>query len=171
MSAMIGTTWVWKLSICSRWPSPPLRHRRLAGRVEFAEQAAELTGIGLAQEGVKLFDEAGYGGLLVHGLVGQGAELAAQGRDHPAGQVQVALVRVAEVLLDRDQLLLTDEAVPATEGLRVLTRIRVVLGHVLAHDRRRVAGDVEAGLKRFCRRMRAAYSGLMSFQVSPARAV
>jgi hypothetical protein len=51
----------------------------------------------------------------------------------------------------------------------VYCRIRVVLGHVPAHDRRRVAGDVEAGLKRFCRRMRAAYSGLMSFQVSPAR--
>jgi hypothetical protein len=117
----------------------------VAGRVEFAEQATELTGIRLAQERVKLFDEAGYGGLLVHGLVRQGAELAAQGRDHPAGQVQVALVRVAEVLLDRDQLLLTDEAVPATEGLRVLTRIRVVLGHVPAHDRRRVTGDVEAG--------------------------
>jgi hypothetical protein len=126
------------------WPS---RHfvTGVAGRVEFAEQATELTGIGLAQEGVELLDQARYGGLLVHGLVRQRAELGAQGRDHPAGQVEVALVGVAEVLLDGDHLLLADEAVPATEGLGVLARIRVVGGHVPAHDRRRVAGDVEAG--------------------------
>jgi hypothetical protein len=72
----------------------------VAGRVEFAEQATELTGVGLAQERVELLDQAGYGGLLVHGLVRQRAELAAQGRDHPAGQVQVALaLRVPKCFL------------------------------------------------------------------------
>jgi hypothetical protein len=49
------------------------------------------------------------------------------------------------VLLDRDHLLLADEAVPAAERLRVVGRILVVGGHVLAHDLGGVAGDIKAG--------------------------
>ncbi len=51
------------------------------------------------------------------------------------------------MLLDRDQLLLTDEAVPATKRLRVERGIGVVSGHILAHDLRGVARDVEPGLE------------------------
>jgi hypothetical protein len=106
---------------------------------------AQLTGVGLLAEGVDLLDEVRDGGLLVHGLIGQGAELRAQGRDHPAGEVDVAAVERAVVLLHAHHRLLGDEAVPGTEGLRVLGRIRVVAGHVLAHDVGGVAGDVETG--------------------------
>ena len=83
----------------------------------------------------------------MHRLVGQRAELAAQRGDHPARQVEVAALGGAEMLLDRDQLLLADEAVPAAERLGVVGRIGVVGGHVLAHDLRGVARDVEAGLE------------------------
>ncbi len=79
------------------------------------EQVVELPGVGLAQEGVELLDQRCHAGLLVHGLVGQRTELAAQGGDHPAGQVEVAALGVAKVLLDGNQLLLTDEAVPAAQ--------------------------------------------------------
>ena len=119
----------------------------LAGGIEVAEQLVQLPGIGLAQEGVELFDQPGHGGLLVHGLVGQGAELAAQGCDHPAGEVQVALAGAAVVLLDGNQLLLADETVPAAQGLGVLRGVRVVLGHVLAHDLRGVLRDLDTGLE------------------------
>src|SRR5690606_26888745 len=90
-----------------------------AGIIQSSEQQVQLTGISLTQEGVELFDQCGDGGLLVHGLVGQRAELGAQRGNHPAGQVEVALVGGFQVLLDGDQLLLTDEAVPATQGLGV----------------------------------------------------
>ena len=53
------------------------------GVVQILEQVAHLTGICLAQECVQLFDKCRYRSLLVHGLVGQGTELAAQCRDHP----------------------------------------------------------------------------------------
>jgi hypothetical protein len=161
MSAMIGTTWVWKLSILfsiqafCRHSSPARGPRRARGTGRRAP------GIGLAQERVKLFDQARHGGLLVHGLVRQRTELAAQCRDHPAGEVQIALVRVAEVLLDRDQLLLTDKAVPAAQGLGVLT-VSASYSAMSAHDRRRVAGDIQTGLEAVLQRMRAAYSGLIS---------
>ena len=102
----------------------------LAGRVEVAEQAAEFARVGLAQEGVELFDQRRHRGLLVHRLVGQRAELGAQRGDHPAGEVEVAALGRAEVLLDRDQLLLADEAVPAAQRLGVLGRIGVIGGHV-----------------------------------------
>jgi hypothetical protein len=95
--------------------------------------------------GVELLDQGRHGGLLVHGLVRQGAEVRAQGGDHPARQVEVLPVGVAEVLLDGDQLLLADEAVPAAQGLGVVGRVGVVGGHVLPHDGGGVAGDVEAG--------------------------
>ncbi len=118
----------------------------LLGGVELAEEVAQLALVGLAQEGVDLGDQRGHGGLLVHRLVGQRAELGAQRGDHPARQVDVAaLGRATEMLLDRDHLLLGDEAVPAAEGLRVLRGIGVVGGHVLAHHAGRVLGDVEAG--------------------------
>src|SRR4029453_9329362 len=51
------------------------------------------------------------------------------------------------MLLDRNQLLLRDEAMPATERLGVLGGIGVIGSHVGAHQRRGVAGDVEAGLE------------------------
>ena len=117
----------------------------LAGSVERAEHHAEFAGIGLLQEGVKLFDQRRHRGLLVHRLVGQGTELAAQRGNHPAREVEVTLLGGAEVLLDRDQLLLRDEAVPAAERLRVLGRICIIGGHVGAHDLGSVLGDVEAG--------------------------
>jgi len=121
--------------------------RRGVRLVQLAEQAAELTGVGLAQERVQLLDQRGHRGLLVHRLVRQRAEFRAQGGDHPARQVQVAAIGVVEVLLDRDQLLLPDEAVPAAQRLGVLGRIGIVVRHVAAHDGGRVAGDVEAGLE------------------------
>ena len=41
-----------------------------ARSVEFAEQTPELPCISLTQEGVKLFDQAGYRAFLVHRLIG-----------------------------------------------------------------------------------------------------
>ena len=117
------------------------------GRVQLAEQAAQFTGVGLAQERVQLLDQRGDGGLFVHRLVRQRAEFRAQRGDHPARQVEVAAVGAVEMLLDRDQLLLADETVPAAQRLRVFGRIGIVVRHVAAHDRGRVAGDVEAGLE------------------------
>jgi hypothetical protein len=51
------------------------------------------------------------------------------------------------VLLDRDQLLLPDEAVPYAERLRVDRRVGVVLGHVATHDVGGVLSDLEARLE------------------------
>ena len=121
--------------------------QRPSGGVELAEQAAQFTGVGLAQEGVELPDQRRHRGLLVHRLVGQRAELGAQRGDHPAGQVKVAALGGAEVLLDRDHLLLGDEAVPAAQRLGVLGRVGVVGGHVGAHDVGGVPGDLQAGLE------------------------
>src|SRR5690606_18617453 len=53
------------------------------------EQVVKFPGVGLTQEGVQLFDQTGNRSLLVHGLIRQRAELGTQGRNHPAGQVQV----------------------------------------------------------------------------------
>ena len=120
----------------------------LARLVEVAEDVVHLARVGLAQEGVELFDQRRHRGLLVHRLVGQRAEFGAQRRDHPAGQVQIAAIGLAaEVLLDRDQLLLGDEAVPAAQRLRVLGGIGVIGRHVGPHQRRGVAGDVQTGLE------------------------
>src|SRR5690606_38845925 len=119
----------------------------LAGVVQGGEQQVQFAGVGLAQEGVQLFDQTGNGGLLVHGLVGQRTELGAQRGNHPAGQVKVLPVGGLQMLLDGDELLLTDEAVPATQGLGVQGAVGVVLGHVLAHDGGGVLGDVQAGLE------------------------
>lgn len=119
----------------------------LAGRVEAAEDVVELTGIRLAQECVELFNQGGHGRFLVHRLIGKRSELGAKCRDHPAGEVQIAAIGRAEMLLHRDQLLLGDEAVPAAERLGVFCGVRVIGGHVAAHQRRRVPGDVEAGFE------------------------
>ena len=119
----------------------------LAGGVDGAEDAAELAGVGLTQEGVKLFDQRRHRGLLVHRLVRQRAELGAKRGDHPAGQIHIAAIGRAEVLLDRDHLLLGDEAMPAAERLGVMGGIGVIGGHVPAHDRGGVSGDIEAGLE------------------------
>ena len=89
-------------------------------RIEIAEQAAELARIRLTQEGVQLFDQRGHRGLLMHGLIGQRTKLGAQRSDHPAGEIQIAMLGRAVMLLDGDQLLLTDEAMPAAQRLRVL---------------------------------------------------
>ncbi len=84
---------------------------RLAGGVEGAEGIVELAGVRLTEEGVELLDQRRHRGLLVHRLVGQRSELGAKCRDHPAGEIQIAAIGLAtEVLLDRNQLLLRDEA-------------------------------------------------------------
>jgi hypothetical protein len=103
--------------------------------------------IRLTQEGVELFDQRRHRGLLVHRLVGKRSELGAKGCDHPAGEVQIAAIGGAEMLLHRNQLLLGDEAMPAAERLGVFGAVLVIGGHVGAHQRCRVAGDVEAGLE------------------------
>ena len=117
------------------------------GSVQLAEQAAQFTGVGLAQERVQLTDQRADRGFFVHRLVRQRAELGAQRGDHPARQVQVAAVGAVEVLLDGDHLLLADEAVPATQRLGVLGRVGIVGGHVGTHDLRGVLGDVQARLE------------------------
>jgi len=48
------------------------------------------------------------------------------------------------MLLDGDQLLLTNEAMPAAQRLCVLAAVRVILGHVLAHDTGSITGDIQA---------------------------
>src|SRR3546814_18635787 len=53
------------------------------------------------------------------------------------------------MLLDRDHLLLRDEAVPAAQRLGVVRGIGVIGGHVGAHDARGVTSDVEAGAELF----------------------
>ncbi len=114
-------------------------------RVEVVVEVTKLARICLAQEGVELFNQRRHRRLLVHGLVGQRPEFTAQRSNHPAGQVQIALVGSAVVLLDGNQLLLTDKAMPATQRLRVLAAVGIVLGHVATHDARRVARNVQAG--------------------------
>jgi hypothetical protein len=51
------------------------------------------------------------------------------------------------VLLDRDHLLLADEAMPAAERLGVERRVGIIGRHVLAHDLGGVACNVETGLE------------------------
>src|SRR5690606_14826362 len=64
---------------------------------------------------------------------------------HPAREVQVTLAGRAEMTLDSDHLLLTDEAMPAAQGLGVARGILVILGHVPTHDLRSVFGNVQPG--------------------------
>ncbi|MEZ0020019.1 hypothetical protein ABIE76_004666 [Sinorhizobium fredii] len=142
---MIGMTCVWWL--LTRL-GELLFARRVAGRaglVDLPEQGAELARIGLAKESVKLLDQRRNAGLFMHGLVRKRTELGAKRRNHPTGKVEVPPFRRAEVLLQGDDLLLCDEAVPATERLGVLARILVIGGHVPAHDGSRVARDVQSG--------------------------
>ena len=117
------------------------------GGIEFAEQPAQLARIGLLEEGVEFADQRRDAGFFVHRLIGQRAEFAAQRGHHPARQIEVAALGGAEMLLDADQLLLRDEAVPAAKRLRVMGRVRIIGSHVLAHDVRGVAGNVEPGGK------------------------
>src|SRR3546814_16577540 len=65
--------------------------------------------------------------------------------DLPARQIDVAALGGAELLLDRDHLLLRDEAVPADERLGVVGGIGGIGGPVGAHDARGVAADGAAG--------------------------
>ena len=115
------------------------------GGVEFAEQTAQFTRIGLTQECVEFLDQGGNAGFFVHRLIGQRAKLAAQRRDHPAREVQVTALGIAEMLLDADHLLLRDKPVPAAQRLRVIGGVRVIGGHIGAHDLGGVLGDVEPG--------------------------
>jgi len=117
------------------------------GVVQGAEQVVEFPGIRLLQEGIELFDQVRDRGFLVHGLVGKRAELGAQGCHHPSREVEVAAFGGAEVFLDRDELLLTDETVPAAQRLSVLGGVGIVGGHVVAHDLGRVASDVQTGME------------------------
>ena len=119
----------------------------LASGVEGAEDIVELTGVRLTEEGVELFDQRRHRGLLVHRLIRKRSELGAKRGDHPAGEIQIAAIGLAEMLLDRNQLLLRDEAMPATERLGVLGGIGVIGSHIAAHQRRGVPGDVQAGLE------------------------
>ena len=119
----------------------------LAGDVDGAEDVVELARVRLTEEGVELFDQRRHRGLLVHRLIRKRSELGAKRGDHPAGEIQIAAIGLAEMLLDRNQLLLRDEAMPATERLGVLGGIGVIGSHIAAHQRRGVAGDVEAGLE------------------------
>ena len=71
---------------------PWLAERFVIGRPEVVEAlkpvggaVMTLAGVSLAQESVEFLDQRRNAGLFVHRLVGQGAELAAQCRDHPAG--------------------------------------------------------------------------------------
>jgi hypothetical protein len=51
------------------------------------------------------------------------------------------------MLLYRNHLLLTNEPVPAAEALGVTSYVLVIESHVLAHDLRCVAGNVDASEK------------------------
>ena len=117
----------------------------LARGVEVAENVVELAGVRLTQECVQLFDQRRHRCLFVHRLIGKRPELGAKCCDHPAGEIQIAAIGLAEMLLDRNHLLLRDEAMPATERLGVLGGIAVIGGHIAAHQRRGVSSDVQAG--------------------------
>ncbi len=83
----------------------------------------------------------------MHGLIRQGSKLRPKRCHHPSRQVQVSSVRCSKMLFYRDHLLLADKSVPAAERLRVFGRVRVVGGHILAHDGRRIASDIQAGFE------------------------
>ncbi len=117
----------------------------LLGGIELVEHHPQLAGIGLLEEGIDLANQPRDAGFLVHRLVGKGAEIAAQRGDHPARQVEIAAFGGAEMLFDRDHLLLCDEAVPAAERLGVVRRIGIISRHIRAHDLGGVFRDVEAG--------------------------
>ena len=87
----------------------------------------------------------------MHRLVGQRAEFGTQRRDHPARQVQVAPFGGAEVLLDRNHLLLADESRASSPATACTATNRRHSGHVLAHDLRRVLRDIQAGLEAILR--------------------
>ena len=118
-----------------------------ASSVQSGEQQVQLTGVSLAQEGVQLFDQAGNRGFLVHGLIRQRTEIRTQSSNHPTRQVEVTLVGGLQVLLDRNQLLLTDETMPAAQGLGVDGGVSIVLGHVFAHDVGSVLSDFQTGFE------------------------
>jgi len=120
---------------------------RIASRVQVVEQVVEFTRVRLLKEGVEFLDQRRYGSLLVHGLVRQRTELGTHGRNHPAGQVQVAALGGTVMTLDAHHLLLANKAVPAAQGLGVLGRILVVCRHVFTHDLGRVLGNIQTGVE------------------------
>ena len=83
----------------------------------------------------------------MHRLVGQWPKFGTQRGDHPARQIEVALIGIAKVLLNRDEFLLANKTMPATEVLSVLTGILVIVAHVFAHDGSRITGDIKTRLK------------------------
>src|ERR1700751_2793051 len=83
----------------------------------------------------------------MHRLIRKRSELGAKRGHLPAGEIQIAAIGRTEMLLDRNQLLLGDEAMPATERLGVLGGIGVIGSHIAAHQRRGVPSDVQAGLE------------------------
>src|SRR5690606_29302307 len=86
----------------------------------------------------------------------------------PAGEVKVALAGVIKMFLDSDQLLLTDKAVPTAQRLGVLAAVRIVLCHILTHDRCRVPGDIKASTEAV---LQAHASGRFRVDVIPGTAV
>src|SRR3990167_3305993 len=118
-----------------------------ASSVQSGEQQVQLTGVSLAQEGVQLFDQAGNRGFLVHGLIRQRTEIPTQSSNHPTRQEEVARGGGLQVLLDRNQLLLTDETMPAAQGLGVDGGVSIVLSHVFAHDVGSVLSDFQTGFE------------------------
>ena len=115
--------------------------------IEGTEQAAEFAGIGLTQEGVELFDQRRHRRFLMHRLVGERSKLGPQSGNHPTRKIQITPVGVAEVLLDGNELLLADEAMPTPKRLGVLAGIPVVVRHVLAHNCSGVTGNIQARFK------------------------
>ncbi len=127
---------------------PLLQHvARLARGIDLPEHPAQLPGVGLAQEGIEFLDQRRHRRLLVHRLVGQRSELGAERGHHPARQIQIFPVGRAEMLFDGDHLLLADETMPAAQRLGIVGRIGIIGRHIPAHDRRSIAGDIEAGLE------------------------
>ena len=111
--------------------------------VDLAEHHAEFARVRLLEERVELFDQRGHGGFFVHGLVREWSELRTQSSNHPTREVEVAALGRAEMLLDRNHLLLTDKTVPAAQRLRVIRWVSVVGRHVFAHDFRGIASNIE----------------------------
>ena len=70
----------------------------------------------------------------MHALVGQWAKLRAQRGNHPTRQIDVAAISGLLVLLNAHHDLLRHKAMPAAKGLGVFTRVRIVGGHIPAHD-------------------------------------
>jgi hypothetical protein len=169
---MIGTTW--RLEVVDlgfdRFSGLGLV-AGVFGLLQGAEQVVQFAGIGLAQEGVDLFDQGRHGGLFVHGLVGQRAEFGTQGGNHPAGQVDVLASVVPKYFLlaiifcwamkpcqqPRDWVYLLLSASYSAMSRRMMAAVYLAMSRPVR--------------KRFCTIMRAASSGWMAPQVPPSLAL